>query len=776
MRYAFWALLLGMCTITYAFGQEGVEPMIATNGASTYVISLAADATVPEQTAARELQEHLQAMTGATLPIVREHEFVGRSTVIYVGQTKALAAAFPDLDLKTLGQDGVVLKRTGPRLFLAGGRPRGTLYAVYTFLEDVLGCRWWTVEANFIPSRPTLPLPALDEVYVPTFSYREQLAWGTSDGVFAARMKLNGTIYHQPEHQRIPEAYGGHYLLLGFVHTFWMLLPHEKYVPVHPEWYSMIGGQRVGKPEKGHPNNVQLCLTNTEMQAEMARNARQWLRDNPRATMISITANDGHGFCECPKCRSAVQREGSQAGPLLECVNAVAAEVEKEFPGVLVETLAYSVYQDPPRHVRPRDNVLVRFCTYNSTSWGEPLSDSHSNAVVRGQIEGWSEISRQLFIWDYATNFQNYILPHPNWRVIAPNLRYFAGKTTGMFLQGDSHCSAGDFVELRSWVQAHLMWKPDSDMNALIEEFLAGYYGPAAPLLRLYLDRINDAQARSGASLGIGYADCSAFLSLDDLNACTELFAAAEQAVGADAELRTRVRRARMPLDHDWLLRYWNLRRTARVTGKPFLGPQDPQAACEDFFARLREFKVGRWRESGGDIAAYEPVLRAKCMPPPAATPPAKVAGLADSQWLDIQDREMALCGSSRLERLDDPQASDGRAIRMETNHTDWAVQYTVGRELQQLGGGRARWFVSIRAETKAAEGTAVNIGIYDTVQRKTLGGLNVPIRQAADGKYHVYDLGVHKLTSAAYIYLAPANNPKAVDAIYVDRMFAVAE
>jgi hypothetical protein len=752
--------------------------MIASNGASTYVISLAADATVPEQTAARELQEHLQAITGATLPILREDEVAGRTAVIYVGQTKALAAAFPDLDLKALGTEGIALKRSGPRLYLAGGRPRGTLYAVYTFLEENLGCRWWTSQASFIPSARTLAMPAVDKVYVPKYSYREQHYLDTNiNGVFAARLKLNGTIYHQPEHQRIPVEYGGNQLLLGFVHTFWMLLPHDKYVPDHPEWYSMIKGVRVAKPEKGHPNNVQLCVTNLEMRAELARNALQWLRDNPRATMISITANDGHGFCECPECSAAEQREGSKAGPLLEFVNAVAAEIEKEFPEVLVETLAYSVYQDPPRTVRPRDNVLIRFCIYNNTSWGEPLSDSHANAVVRGQIEGWSKISKQLFIWDYVTNFQNYILPHPNWRVLAPNLRYLAGqKAIGMFLQGDSHCSTGDFVEMRAWVQAQLMWQPERDIEALIDEFLAGYYGPAAPALRRYLNRINDAQARSGASLGIGYADCSAFLSLDDLNACTTAFSEAEAVVGANAELQARVRRARLPLDHDWLLRYWNLRRTARVTGKPFLGPPDPLAACDDFFAQLSEFKVRRWRESWGDLAAYEPVLRAKCVPPPAATPPAKVAGLADSQWVDIQDREMSLHGAFNPARVDDPQASDGRAVRLTTNNTDWAAQYTIGRELQELGGGKARWFVSIRAETKVPEGTACNIGIYDTVQRKTLGGLTVPIRQAADGKYHEYDLGVHALTSAAYIYVAPANNPEAVEAIYVDRIFAVAE
>ncbi len=33
----------------------------------------------------------------------------------------------------------------GPDLLLVGGRPRGTLYAVYAFLEETVGVRWLRV-------------------------------------------------------------------------------------------------------------------------------------------------------------------------------------------------------------------------------------------------------------------------------------------------------------------------------------------------------------------------------------------------------------------------------------------------------------------------------------------------------------------------------------------------------------------------------------------------------------------------------------------------------
>ena len=87
----------------------------------------------------------------------------------------------------------------------------------------------------------------------------------------------------------------------------------------------------------------------------------------------------------------------------------------------------------------------------------------------REDIEGWSKIAPQLYVWDYVTNFSNYILPHPNMRALAPNLRFFADHNViGMFEQGDVGSPIGDFVRLRAWLLAHLMWNPDRDDKALI--------------------------------------------------------------------------------------------------------------------------------------------------------------------------------------------------------------------------------------------------------------------------------------------------------------------
>ena len=105
-------------------------------------------------------------------------------------------------------------------------------------------------------------------------------------------------------------------------------------------------------------------------------------------------------------------------------------------------------------------------------------ASGEQNEAFRRDIEGWSKIAPQLFVWDYVTNFSSYIVPHPNMRVLAPNIRFFTDHhVIGLFEQGDSQSTIGDFLRLRAWLLAHLMWDPARDEEALIAEFLQGYYG-----------------------------------------------------------------------------------------------------------------------------------------------------------------------------------------------------------------------------------------------------------------------------------------------------------
>lgn len=733
---------------------------LARDGASQYAIAIPADADAPTITAAEELQKTLKAVTGAALEIAQEDGIATDARVIAVGPGERFRKACPDVDLASLQRDGIVIRTVGDDLFLAGGSPRGTLYAVYTFLEDSVGCRWWAADAEFIPQRPTLEIGELNTVYVPKLQYREAFYRGVlRNPLFAAKLKLNGHF------EGIPASHGGHYSIIGWCHTFYQILPPEKYFAAHPDWYSEIGGRRVHE-------GAQLCLTNSEMRAEFIRVALERIRQQPDAGIISVSQNDWHGRCQCDKCRALEEAEGAPSGALVHFVNAVAEEIEKEFPDVLVETLAYQYTRQAPEKVKPRRNVIIRLCSIEC-DFSKPLETGETNETFARDVAAWSAIAPQLYVWDYVTNFASYIMPHPNLRVLAPNIRFFVNnKTIGLFEQGDASCSCSDFPELRAWLLAKLMWDPSLDDKALIREFMQGYYGPAAEPLLQYIELYHDAIENSGKALRCYMSGTIDWLPLADMNAATKLFAEAARAVEGDQVLSDRVRRARLPLDHSWILGYNAFRRQAAGEKTEFLGPDDPQAMVRDFIETAERFDVNSFRE-GQPFSNYAPMLERRFRA--AGPPPEMCKDLPVEDWVDVQDNDFTLHNAGTwVSLVEDPKACDGWAARMTTNHTQWATQYPITRDVESLGKSHCYALVKCAAKDDAAPG--FEAGIYDNETRSGLAGQTIPAADCAGDDYVLIDLGVHQLKTSMYVWFAPKNNPDQIESISIDRIFFIRE
>ena len=118
----------------------------------------------------------------------------------------------------------------------------------------------------------------------------------------------------------------------------------------------------------------------------------------------------------------------------------------------------------------------------------------------------------------------------------------------GVFEQG-GHESPAPFGALRAWVIGKLLWDPSLDDRALIEEFLDGYYGAAAPhLMRWLLVQQQAVRRRRDIFLGAYDLTTSAWLTLEDLNEGTRLFDRALEAVADEETLTFRVRRAKLSI------------------------------------------------------------------------------------------------------------------------------------------------------------------------------------------------------------------------------------
>ena len=105
------------------------------------------------------------------------------------------------------------------------------------------------------------------------------------------------------------------------------------------------------------------------------------------------------------------------------CVNKVAEAVEREYPGFLVETLAYQYTRKPPKHIRPRANVIVRLAVIERSA-PQPI-DSRMNRSLMNDLRAWKAAAPNLFIWDYTANMTGAFTPHPNLPVFAPDIRAY---------------------------------------------------------------------------------------------------------------------------------------------------------------------------------------------------------------------------------------------------------------------------------------------------------------------------------------------------------------
>ncbi len=311
----------------------------------------------------------------------------------------------------------------------------------------------------------------------------------------------------------------------------------------HPEYLPLIKGER----KSGY---VQRCLSNPDVLRISIERVRQWIKEHPEATIISVSQNDTINNCQCDQCKAVDDAEGSPCGSLLKFVNAVAVAIEKDHPKVRIDTLAYQYTRKPPKTIRPHRNVIIRLCSIECC-FSHPLEtcSEEKNRTFREDIVAWGPIAPLLYVWDYTTDFGHYQQPFPNFDALQSNVRFFVKHgVKSLFEQGNySGGGAGELEPLRAYVLAKLLWNPDADVQKHINEFVNAYYGKAAPKILAYLDNIHRPVREQGKHIHIFDRPTSSYLGEDVLLTGQRLLDEAEQLAEND-EVRFRVQVARLPV------------------------------------------------------------------------------------------------------------------------------------------------------------------------------------------------------------------------------------
>ncbi len=698
--------------------------------------------------AAAELAAYVERMTGVALPVV-EKVGEGRGAVRLVCR-RGLPAEEDDA-FRLVARDG--------SLVVEGGG-RGVLYGVYELLEEYGGVGWFASWCEVVPQLDVFAVPDdLDVSQRPAMAMRFS-GWydncGGRDPAFTARLRFNGPWNIPPG--KSGERYGGSpYRFcnrLPIAHTFGSLLPPSVHFRDHPEWFSEVGGRRVGAPGE----RTQLCLTNPEVLRRVTDEVLKRLRADPGAKFCGVSQNDWEFWCTCTNCAAVDAEEGSHAGTVIRFVNAVAEAVEKEFPDVYVQTLAYLYTRKPPAKTRPRHNVVPCLCDI-SCDFSKPFGvspDADNQAFVR-DIAAWSAISDRLFVWDYQTSFLHYLYLFPNAYTICGNLRFFRdNKVSYIFEQGGGRHA--DFAELKIWLTSKMAWDPDQPVEPLIDRFMEGYYGAAAPFVRQYFDEAQAVGAPPGIYAGV-YTPLSnkGYVKDDFLVRATDLWAKAAEAVKDDPARAYNVRMgAASPLYT--IVERGPARFHAFVTRHPErLGIPAAKAGIRELVeCRKASGDKIQWSEGRdkGILARWERVLNLPDNPGPMDR--AVIGGAGGYQiakkglWGQLVSKEVA--GSEY-----------GWAVRLFNTHTNLTAAFPMSNVAFDEGG-----LYGLRVHAKVARkpdgaGEAFRIVVRNDAARTTAAEKSFDVEEVQGDGYAWYDAFEWKAAAGQTLWFGPGRFAAAV-------------
>lgn len=461
---------------------EGKDYTVFSGGKSDYVIVVSSLASKSEQYAAAELKACLEEISGIQIPIVDcGAGKIGKRLIIGFNQdSKKL---FNDEIERAPEDESFAYQSKNGDIVIWGGRDRGTMYGVFAFLENELGCRWLAEDCTILPKRDEYHFSKINHSEVPAFPKRSILYNGIRDDVFSAHCRINERIKTSPE--RLPKQVGGVY---GFLspHTMDFLMPVEKYYSSHPDYFALVDGIRVKE-------NSQPCFSNPDVFRICVEALRKIMSQYPEFSIYEVSALDNSNRCQCPRCQEAIKQLGSYTDLVLDFVNRVADSVKDEFPDKKIEFLAYWTTSIPPEKVKPRDNVVVRLCDEETCHLhGFENCSAKNSKNYLSKLNRWSEITEELYVWEYASNFTWYFIPTPNFNALRDNLvSYKNHGIEGVFIEGNHYSSQSELKALRIYVLTKLLWNPECNFDTVVNDFMAGYYGAAAPYMRQYFDLIH---------------------------------------------------------------------------------------------------------------------------------------------------------------------------------------------------------------------------------------------------------------------------------------------
>lgn len=489
--------------------QEGKKDFftIAENGQARCVILKSADRKAKEASRGAEiLKAYLELATGANIPVIEEGKNIPAGMgVIHVGDTELglkTDLALPDV---RYGNDafpnisGYLVKTVAPDVLVIRGKTdRATMLGVIGFLKRYAGIRhYWACGAggigDVVPKNPTLRIPELEWRDWPYFVSRIIGGIGQFGPPPPPAQKKVVTEYFFRMNYSIPA-----------MHSYYKLLPVEKYGKEHPEYFPLFEKDKryvpvipAEGPGKGRdPHGWQPCVSNPDVVRIMADALIDHFRKNPDVIAIDLVVNDGYGDCMCDKCHAMDPPGTDYANRIGLCDryvkfnNKVCDLVAKEFPDKIITFVAYGSMRLPPATVKLHPMLM-------------PVLTMSRDTNAFEHWDSWMKTStRHMGIYCYHDDQLYFIMPKIDVHQSAKRIRYIVASGMARHFYQEMY-PFWPLDAMVPYVESELLWDPRLDVDAILEEYYTKFFGPSAASMKGFYQALESGYERWLAKDGL---------------------------------------------------------------------------------------------------------------------------------------------------------------------------------------------------------------------------------------------------------------------------------
>jgi len=546
------------------FALQAATIDLASGGKTTYTIVAPEKPSGEEQEAVKDLRWHLNYITGAKFNIGKAGEkniFVGRKA---------------PSDNNPLGRYERRIRNENGSIYLYGSGTHGNYFAIYDFLEEFLGCQWYSFFADFkVPRQKVVTFDSdkLNRNIIPSFNscaYRGSIY--TRNTVRAAAFRRRARIYdnqdkdlapvptlgasypHMPS-RVIPSGfvpYGKSSPLYGPLKYF----RDKAYFKTNPEWFSL---NRRGK----RTWEYQHCYSNKELRKEMIKNYQIIIDNEYRGgeADMHLDLNDkgkyGMPICYCKECAKLNEKYGDPAGSYYDAVIEISKHFLEKYPQIRFKIVAYQLTRDVPRKYTGKfpKNVLVRIAALDETNFLKPYEET---PAADAMFKSWSKVAGgDLMVQLYPTVYPRPLFTRPlvaNINRLVQNLRYIhkLGFTDFESEFGVGPVGAVGFNELRVYLFARLAKNIDLNVDELIEDFMINYYGKeAAPIMLKYYRELEECEKKETRFMRWwpDHRSCLTYLTPENILRWQGYFEEMFKVTDPKTRQHLNIRRARQNLD-----------------------------------------------------------------------------------------------------------------------------------------------------------------------------------------------------------------------------------